>query len=54
MPVASGENCESKVPTSADVFRIDSVGWDDTDVDDDETFREILRFICSNYLVTML
>ena len=35
------------------VDRIDCVGWDDTEVDDDETFREILRFICSNYLTSI-
>ena len=29
---------------------IDTVGWDDAEFEDDETFKNILRFIDDNYL----
>lgn len=30
---------------------VDTVGWDDADLDDDHTFKEILNFIGQNHLL---
>ena len=44
---------EKNVIQEKKVFFVDTVGWDDAECDDDDTFKEILRFIESNSIVNI-
>ena len=39
---------EKNIMQENNVFFVDTVGWDDADYDDEDTFKEILRYIESN------
>ena len=44
---------EENIIQEKNVFLVDTVGWDDADCDDDDTFKDILRFIESNSIVNV-
>ena len=45
---------ESIFPETRNLFFVDTVGWEDPDgVDDDETFKDILRFIDNNNIANL-
>ena len=44
---------EKNIIQEKNVFFVDTVGWDDADCDDDDTFKDILRYIESNNIVNI-
>ena len=41
------------LPDSRNLFFVDTVGWDDPDANDDETFKDILLFIKNNNIANL-
>ena len=46
-------NANSVFPDARNLFFVDTVGWDDPDANDDETFKDILLFIKNNNIANL-
>lgn len=49
-PVFHSKNC---IFEQRNIFVVDTVGWEDADSDDDDSFKEILRFVNANNIVNI-